>query len=85
MNELNKSNIPTIEVQGGDVKFYDFFTFLTMIFFHHLGDVSQDFSGWDFQMKNIKDVVEMGRVEEMSMADFNRRKEQIAKEIEKNL
>lgn len=47
--------------------------------------VSQDFAGWDFHMKNIKDVVETGSVNEMYMEDFKMRKAQIEEEIERNL
>lgn len=46
------------------------------------GEVSQDFSSWDFHMKNIKDAVEKGSVDQMDMKDFKRRQRQIEEEIE---
>ncbi len=47
--------------------------------------VSQDFAGWDFQMKNIKDMVETGKTADMQMEDFQRRKAAIEENIEKSL
>lgn len=49
------------------------------------GAVSQDFAGWDFHMKNIKDVVETGQTDEMYMENFQKRKKQIEERIEQNL
>lgn len=44
--------------------------------------VSQDFAGWDFHMKNIKDAVETGSVDEMHMEDFKKKQKEIELEIE---
>lgn len=45
---------------------------------------SRDFAGWDTKMKDIKDIVETGAVEEMDRALFEQRKESIEQELRLN-
>jgi uncharacterized protein YndB with AHSA1/START domain len=91
MNVLSREENHTISYEWGTGKVtfqlveHDGKTKLTFteVLPFSFGAVSQDFAGWDFQIKNIKNRVETGAVDELNMEEFNRRKELIEKEIEK--
>lgn len=46
------------------------------------GNVSQDLTGWYFQIKNIKSVSESGEQEKMDMIDFKEHQDEVEKELE---
>jgi len=46
------------------------------------GNVSQDLTGWYFQIKNIKSVVETGKQEEIDMDDFKKQQTNVMEELE---